>query len=325
MKIFDCHSDLLCNVTSRRQAGEKNIVKTYHEPALKKGNVGAILCNIWVDPPYAETDPTGRMLEIIGSMSAERREHPDSFHLATSVADIERLWAEDKIAYMLGVEGLSGIRGKIAFLETLYSLGIRQAMLTWNEENELATGAAHPDSGHGLTPLGVEAVRLMEDLGMIVDVSHANEKTFWDIARIARRPFIASHSNVHTLCPVARNLTDNQLKAVRDARGIVGLNAWADFIDPVNKSAERLADHVDYMAELIGIDYIGCGFDFCDYLSAEAMSFAGSEEHAVTKDLEDVTKLPAFFNILKSRGYSEEDLEKIAYRNFFRVLKETGN
>jgi membrane dipeptidase len=162
----------------------------------------------------------------------------------------------------------------------------------------------------------------MEELGMIVDVSHANEKSFWDIYENTEKPFIASHSNVYNLCKVPRNLKDDQIKAIAERGGVIGINAWPDFIDEVNPSMENLVRHVDYIADLVGIDYVGFGFDFCDFLTEDTTaSFQGGETSA-TKGLEDASKIPNFVELLAKSGYSERDIEKIAYGNMERVIKE---
>ena len=165
---------------------------------------------------------------------------------------------------------------------------------------------------------------------MIVDVSHTNEKTFWDIAEISAKPFIASHSNARTLCDVPRNLTDEQIKAVAQSGGVIGVNGYigftkkCDFSNPVpienpdllsKPDLKDLADHIDYIAGLVGVDYVGLGFDFCEYLSEEL-------KDTNPKNLEDASKCQNMIEELRKRGYSENDIEKIAYKNFLRVIKE---
>ena len=217
------------------------------------------------------------------------------------------------------MEGLSGLHGRVDFLDVLYAWGVRHAMLTWNEVNEFAHGAScHEDKG--LTSLGIKALDRMEELGMLVDVSHANERTFWDVCEHTTKPFIASHSNAYALCAHARNLKDDQIKALAARGGVIGMNAWPEFIDGAAPSAERLADHVDHIRDLVGIDHIACGFDFCDYLTSDTLdSFTSSD--VVTEGLESAANIPSLFALLRARGYSEEDVEKIAHGNMMRVVK----
>lgn len=318
--VFDGHSDLFTNVTLRRMNGETDVIRRHHRAQLHAGQVSAMTCCVWVDPPFTDA-PTSRMVEIMGSACAELREAADVAEVACCAADIERICAEGKLAILLGMEGLSGLRGQVDFLDVLYAWGVRHAMLTWNEVNEFANGACSPDADAGLTPLGIKAVQRMEELGMIVDVSHANEQTFWDICKHTEKPFIASHSNTYALCENARNLKDDQIKALAERGGVIGMNAWPEFIASDAPSAERLADHVDHIAGLVGVDHIACGFDFCDYLPSDTLA-SFTDTDVICDDLTSAADVPHFFDILEERGYSTGDLEKIAYRNMMRIVSE---
>ena len=222
ISVFDAHSDLFTNVTLRRQQGEQSVIRRCHSAQLQEGNIQAMTCCVWIDPPYTDT-PTERMVEIMSSACAELREAADVAETAYCAADIERICAQGKLAILLGMEGLSGLRGQVDFLDVLYAWGVRHAMLTWNEVNEFANGACSPHADAGLTPLGIRAVQRMEALGMIVDVSHANEQTFWDIYEHTEKPFIASHSNAYALCAHARNLKDDQIKSLAAPGGVIGM------------------------------------------------------------------------------------------------------
>ncbi|MEG1365461.1 MAG: membrane dipeptidase, partial [Cetobacterium sp.] len=213
----------------------------------------------------------------------------------------------------------AGIEKNIQDIEKLYELGIRHGNLTWNEENELGTGVKG-NSERGITEKGRKLLKKMEDLGMIIDVSHANEKSFWDILESTKTPIIASHSNAQTLCNVARNLSDEQLRAIAKRRGVVGINSYKNFIDvsEENQTLERLVDHIDYMVKIMGIDYVGLGFDFGEYFDPDGKLYG-------PKGLEKPEEAKNILNVLGSRGYSKEDIEKIAFKNFFRVIKEILN
>jgi membrane dipeptidase len=318
MKTFDCHSDMFADVTQRRMAGENHIIETYHKNQLEQGDIQAMICCIWIDPPYTAT-PTRRMMQIMGAVCEELREAHEYVGVAYRAEDFKKLWKEHKLAILLGMEGLSGLQGQVNFLDVLYQLGIRHAMLTWNEENEFASGACGPNTTQGLTPLGIQAVQRMETLGMVVDVSHANERTFWDIYNHTEKPFIASHSDAYALCASVRSLKDEQIQALAKRGGVIGMNAWPEFIAKENPSAEKLADHVDYIVQRAGIDCVACGFDFCDYLAPDALTFY-SEPVEPTRGLATAAEVPAFLRILQQRGYTNEDVEKIAYKNILRVL-----
>ncbi|AYD41046.1 membrane dipeptidase [Clostridium fermenticellae] len=322
LKVFDGHSDIFTDVTIKRSAGDKDIIKKYHLDRLKKGGVQASILGIWIDPPYTDQDPTSRMLQIMGYVAEEIEDLKEYGGIVYSYDDFSKLKDQNKLAILIGMEGISGFKDNANFINAMYKFGVRHAMLTWNEENEFATGVLSPNKNRGLTKLGVEVVNRMESLGMIVDVSHANEKTFWDIYENTTKPFIASHSNAYSVCNAARNLKDDQIKAIGERGGVIGMNAWPDFIDKDKPSAEKLADHIDYIANLIGIDHIGFGFDFCDFLESSTTSSFEESGTVLTPGLEDASRIPNLLDILSKRGYKDCDLEKIAYKNMERIIKE---
>lgn len=318
--IFDAHADIWTDVTLKRLNGNRNIIKNYHMEKFKKGNIKGGIFVVWVDPPYDE-NPGKRALEIIENMSVEITENQDIIKIVKNYDDISLAFQQEKLAVIIGLEGLSFIGNRVDLINALYMFGARHASLTWNEQNALATGVKG-DPNRGLTAYGIEAVKRLESLGMIVDVSHANEKTFWDIYKASEKPFIASHSNCKALCDIQRNLTDDQLKAIAERNGVVGLNSFKDFVHPERdkQNVKNLANHIDHMVEVMGIDHVGFGFDYCDFLEADTFgSFAATEEVA-TIGLEDASKTQNIVNILKNRGYSKEDLIKISYGNFFRII-----
>lgn len=319
--IFDAHADIWTHVTVKRLEGETDVFKNHHLSNYKKAGVNSGIFVIWVDPPH-DKDPFKRTLQIVKCLSKELLCNKDIFHVIRNYDDIQKAMEQKKLAFMIGMEGLSSIGKDVDMLYSFYMLGARHAGLTWNEENELATGVKG-NPNRGLTEYGVKAVKLLEELGMIVDVSHANEKTFWDIVNNSTKPFIASHSNCKAICDVPRNLTDKQLIAIRDRGGVVGLNAFPEFInmDKDKRDLYHLADHVDHMVKVMGIDHVGFGFDFCGYLEGDTLSsFASDNQDAI--GFEDISKVPCLVDELKKRGYDSESIDKIKYKNFMRIAKE---
>lgn len=158
---------------------------------------------------------------------------------------------------------------------------------------------------------------------MLLDVSHLNERSFWDAADAAVGPIVASHSNCRALCDVPRNLTDEQLRAVRDLGGVVGLNAFRLFVDPDPRRQDlvHLLRHAGHMIDVMGIDHVGCGFDFCEFLEADTMA-SMTEGDAVLRGLEDCARLPALLEGLRDMGLTAEEAEKIAFGNFHRLLRQ---
>lgn len=311
MKVFDGHSDIFIDITKRRKNGETNVFKNQHLDRLRTGNVTASILVGFINTEKLSPDNyTSKWLDAMGAISEEIDDMKEFSNIVHKGCDLDN--TDDKISIILGMEGLAGLHGNISLINMLYKIGFRHAMFTWNEENEFATGAGSSNVNRGLTPLGVQAVKRMEDLGMIVDVSHANEKTFWDIYENTEKPFIASHSNVYSLCPVKRNLKDDQIKAIAQRGGVIGMNSVLEFIDSENPTAEKFIDHIDYIADLVGIDHIGFGFDFCEFLDGV---------YDAPEGIRDATQIPNFINLLSKRGYKEEDIKKIAWGNFERVIK----
>lgn len=321
MKIFDGHSDIFTDVLMRRLNGERSVFKNHHIERLRKGGVDGTILVVWIDPPYTD-NPSWRMLQVLGAACDEIEDMKDVAGIVYNYNDILSLRDSGKLPIIIGCEGLSGINGNISILSMLHKLGVRHASLTWNEENELATGVKSPNKNRGVTTLGIEALNKLEELKMIVDVSHANEKTFWDVFENTKKPFIASHSNAYSICKAPRNLKDDQIKAIASRNGVIGMNSWPDFIDGKNPTVEKLADHIDYIANLVGIDVIGLGFDFCDFLQGDTTSSFQDSESTAAIGLEDASKIPALIDILYKRGYKNDDVEKIAFKNYERVIKE---
>ncbi len=206
---------------------------------------------------------------------------------------------------------------------TFYELGLRHASLTWNEANSFATGVRANRENKGLTLAGKRAVKIMEELGIIIDISHADEKTFWDIMDVTSVPIIASHSNAYNLCPVNRNLKDDQVKAIANSGGIVGVNSWPEFVDKENPSLSKLVDHIDYLVNLAGVDHVAFGFDFTDFLEDTAVSSFKTGDTVITPGINSATEIPNIIKALQARGYSNQDLEKICYKNLrdlFRII-----
>ena len=318
MKIFDGHMDIWCDVAEKRKKGYDNIVKNFHLERLKKGGVFGGIFASWLENNIPLENEEKEFIYMLNSVSHEINSNSEIFNIIKSKKDLEKEFPEDKLTVLMGVEGLRAIGENLDWLDTLYNLGYRHATLTWNEKNLLACGACG-SSCDGLTETGKKAVRKMNELGMIVDVSHTSEQTFWDIVKICNKPIIASHSNARSLCDVPRNLTDEQIKAVAKLNGVIGINAYIGFIKDNLLSSkatlEDLANHIDYIVNLVGIDYVGFGFDFCEYLSEEL-------KDSNPQNLEDASKCQAMIEELRKRGYSEIDIEKIAYKNFLRVISE---
>lgn len=325
MNLFDGHGDIWTDVTCKRQAGERDVFRRHHLEKFRKGRVTGGIFVIWIDPPF-ERDYAVRSSEIIAAMRDELRDAADLLHPVLRFEDFAEGERLGKINVVNGLEGMNQIGDNIDLIDQLYhEVGMRHAMLTWNGPNKLATGIeGDPDAG--LTEAGRRAVRRIQDLGMVLDVSHLNDKCFWEVLGMAQGPLIASHSNCRALCPRGRNLTDPMLKAVAQTGGLVGINTNREFThdDEAHRNVGGLADHVEHMVQVMGsADHIGFGFDFDDYLSPEALSIFTDHVDTPSADgIRDESEAYALVDELAARGFAETELKKIAQGNFYRVFKD---
>lgn len=323
--ILDGHSDLLYDVTRRRMAGQTRVLERIHLPQLRRGGVEGLVLALWTSTSggrtFWESTPLRgpeqaleRTWRMMTDLSAELAETP-ALRLCRRAGEAEEARAAGQIYVFVSVEGMTAIGGDLRGLEWYRRNGVRMGTLTWNEENLLATGAGG-DPYSGLTDLGKRAVRRMEELGILPDVSHLNDGGFRDLIRLARGPVIASHSNCRALCDVRRNLTDDQLRAIRDTGGVAGVNSYHNFVhaDPERQTAETLARHAAHMADVMGIEHVACGFDFCGYM--------GPPDNESARELETAAQAGNLFFWLERFGMTERERAMVARENLLRVLGE---
>ena len=316
--VFDGHSDLLYDVTRRRLVGEKRVLERRHLRNLEAGGVEGLTLALWVSTqdfwknvPEAEGHRERTDIMLL-CMKAELAECP-WLELVRTAGEAERAKAAGKKYAFLAVEGMDAIGDDLNGIDRYADLGVRLGMLTWNGENLLATGAGG-DPYSGLTELGRQAVRRMGTRNIVMDVSHLNDGGFWDVMKAAEGPVVASHSNCRALCDVRRNLTDDQLRAIRDSGGVVGLNVHHAFVhaDREKQTAEMLARHAAHMADVMGVEHVACGFDFCEY-------FGPGNEGA--EGLENCSQIHNLFYWLEKLGMNEKERDMVARENFLRILR----
>lgn len=318
--IFDGHSDIFSDVRYKREAGETQVLKNHHLERLRKGGIGGACFVIWADT-YNGFAPKDEMDAIVKALQAEMAESED-FVLIHNRAEVEAAQKAGKFAILLGIEGLAGIGEDLSKIDALYEIGARHAMLTWNEENALATGVkGSPD--RGVTDLGRKAIKIIQDKKMILDVSHLNEKSFWDVIDASNGPILASHSNAKALAGAARNLTDAQLMAIRDTNGLVGLNAFGDFISDIQEEqdVDHLVRHASYIADKIGVEHLGCGFDFFEFLNADSMKSYSDQDDSRLRGMEDCSKVPVLMEKMKKAGFTDKELEMISSGNWLNLIQ----
>lgn len=317
--VFDGHCDIFTGVLQRRLKGDTQVLENFFLPQLKAGGIEGGCFVLWVDPPY-DKDPAARVTQIAQAISAEMATTTEAV-IVHNRAEIEAAKAAEQFYILLGAEGLAAIGDDLENLDRLYDFGVRHAMLTWNEENQLATGARGTPE-RGLTALGRDALRRMEEKHMIIDVSHLNDRSFWDVMDIATTPILASHSNARALVDVPRNLSDDQLRAIAETGGVIGLNAFNEFVssDPVEQNVDHFIQHAVYIADKIGVEHLAFGFDFSDYVSQEALRTFTSQPTPNTEGLEDCSKVPAFLEKMQQAGFTDDDMEKISCGNWLRLI-----
>lgn len=328
MYIFNGHSDILTDINLKRSNGEKDVFRKYHYNNFLKSNVKAVIFAIWTGP-YWLSNPEAykKANEIIHSMKEDFAQASAIINIVKNYEDIEVGLRENKLNVIIGMEGLAHIGDRLDLIESYYNtIGLRHVSLTWNEKNMLASGVDDPEGG--LTKLGRKAVEKIEELGILLDVSHLNEKSFWDVIEVASGPIIASHSNAKKLANVKRNLSDEQLLAIAETGGLVGINACSSFVSShvEKQTIEGLIDQIDYIKNLIGIEHISFGFDFCDYLPWSYVGLPNPATNSVTVEgLSSEADIPKLIDRMRERGYTQNEIELIAYKNYERLLEKIFN
>ena len=258
-------------------------------------------------------------LSMAGHMHWMERAAPNDFALCRSAAEVRQTFGRGKIAGVMHMEGAEAIGPELNALHLFYEMGLRSIGPVWSRPTIFGYGVpfkfpGDPDIGPGLTPKGKDLVRLCNELGILIDLSHMNQAGFEDVARLSNAPLVATHSNVHALCASPRNLTDRQLDQIRDSGGMVGLNfstgfLRADGMGSSDMTLEPMVRHIDYLIEKVGEDHVGLGSDF--------------DGCTVPDPIKDVTGVPKLFEALADRGYDAALLKKLAHGNWLSCLDRT--
>jgi membrane dipeptidase len=327
---------------------------------MKAGGIDAEFFAIYVGREFINKKPSEgggaarRALDMIDVVYEQVRRHPDALEMAYTCDDIRRIARKGRIAVLMGIEGGHAIEDSLHALRMFYKLGVRYMTLTHSNTNDWADSSGDindPSVKHhnGLTDFGREVVREMNRIGMMVDISHVSDKTFYDVIEVTRAPVIASHSSARALADHPRNMTDDMLRAVAKNGGVVMVNFYDGFIDSSKTDLARravarqqelqkqfpndpkrveeemqkwraansrgrtplsvLIDHIDHIAKVAGIDHVGLGSDF-----------DGVPLNGLPEGMEDISKLPNITFELMKRGYSDVDIKKILGENLLRVM-----
>jgi membrane dipeptidase len=345
--VFDGHNDTLLNLHlpdrgEGRSFSERSELGHIDLPRAREGGFGGgfFACYVPVpedlgwneesaltvtddgyevsDAPQIDPDYARRFADELAA-SLFRLESEGGLRIVRTAGELQSCLDSGELAAILHFEGAENLGPDPGALEELYEVGLRSLGLVWSRPNAYAHGVpfrfhSSPDTGPGLSSTGKDLVRECNRLGVLIDLSHLNERGFWDVAGLSEAPLVATHSNAHALCPASRNLTDRQLDAIRDSEGMVGVNFAVGFLredggEVEDTPLETLVRHVDYLVERIGVDRVGFGSDF--------------DGAKVPKAIGDVSGLPELLAALRTGSYDESTLKKLAHENWVRVLRTT--
>jgi membrane dipeptidase len=327
------------DIAKRLDKGQTDI------PRLRAGGVKAQFWSVYI--PSEHADPAKTVLQQIDVVHRMIERYPDTFELALSADDIERIARSGKIASLIGMEGGLAIENDLALLRSFARLGARYMTLTHNVSTDWADAAFGTHAHDGLTPFGERVVREMNRLGMLVDIAHVSPATMADALRVSKAPVIASHSNAFALCPSPRNVPDDILAGIKANGGVVMINVFPGFVNgEIARASEdarrelkakypdprefgramnewsrahpkpsttlgQVVDHIDHIVKVAGIDHVGLGGDYDGITSTPV-------------GLEDVSCYPRITEELLRRGYSEPDIVKILGGNVIRAFRRAG-
>lgn len=321
--VVDAHFDLAMDLLYRWERGRKDLLSPWLA-AFRKGNFNLVVSSLFVSGSFLPEMGLRRALDQVAVLVREIR-RTEGVTLCRTMEDIERARREGQVGILLSFEGLDPIGNDLNLLEIFHDLGVRAAGLVWSRRNYAADGCffspRREGKKGGLTPFGVEAVQRAQELGMVIDVSHLNDEGFWDVMETAKGPLIASHSNCRSLAPSMRNLTDEQIRALAAKGGVLGMNAISSFVREDHETRRAtpadLAAHAGHVADLVGVDHVGLGFDFCDGFQ----NFLTMEDDIKTYDVVSGHEGALEFTVaLLERGFGDEDIRKILGGNFLRVV-----
>lgn len=325
-------------------------------PKMRAGHLGAAFFSIWADVKWPRNDLIHRGIDLIDAVQEQIAKHPGELGVATTADEIQRLHDQHKIAILMGLEGGHIIRDDLRALNTFYRLGIRYMTLTHTANTEWADSSAGKPRWNGLNDRGREVVGRMNQLGMMVDISHVSDKTFDDVLAATRAPVIASHSSCRALCDAPRNMTDNMIRALAMNGGVIQINFYPAFLDQEYATErKKFSKQIDaalaaaradrakkgarltYRQEVEISRRIAGGIPppsferIADHID-HAVRVGGVDHVGIGSDfdgidaaprgMEDVSKLPDLVVELARRGYSEEDLTKILGGNLLRVMRQ---
>jgi membrane dipeptidase len=356
--VVDTHADTPQRMLfdSKFDLGVRHSDGSIDIPRMREGGLDAEFFSIWVSSDITGPPAAKRALDLIDAVREAARTHPDALQLATTVADIRRAAAAHKTAVLMGMEGGHMIDDDLRLLRDYAALGVRYLTLTHFKNNNWADSSTDKPAHNGLTTFGKDVIRELNRLGVMVDVSHVSDKTFYDAIEVSRVPVIASHSSCRAISNHRRNMSDDMMRALAANGGVIMINYEASFLSDEYRKAEA-AEGPDVVAQLRSMEKECDGDDACATLAMNrvgrelmqsgklprvswekivehidhAVKVAGVDHVGLGSDfdgatmpigMEDASKLPRLTDALLKRGYSDADVEKILGGNILRVMEE---
>ena len=355
--VVDTHDDTTQRfLDGKFDLGPRNAAGSIDIPRMKEGGLGAIFFSIWMSSKITGPEAVDRALVQIDAVREQVRKHPADLMLATTAAEVREAHKQGKIAALMGVEGGHMINSSLPVLRAYAALGVRYMTLTHYGNDEWADSSTDKPVHNGLTDFGKDVVREMNRLGMMVDISHVSDKTFYDALGVSKAPLIASHSSCRAICDAPRNMTDQMMKDLAAKGGVIQINYHVGFLSQEFRNAEKatpelqkaIADEVHNRCgenegcqliegDRITREYVEKGqlprvnFEKIIEHIDHAVKVAGIDHVGLGSDfdganmpygMEDATKLPAITEALLQKGYSEGDVRKILGENTLRLMAD---
>ena len=327
--VVDFHFDLLIDLYEKRD--RPGVLVSHFLPEFEAGDVGVLGVAIYVEDRYLPEMGLRVALDQVTRLYTEV-EQTNRFAICKTFAEIEQARAANKIALVITMEGVEPLGEDLNLLRAFYELGLRSVGLTHARRNAAGSGGIFKPSGSprdGLTNFGRDVVRECERLGILIDLAHINPKGFEDIIDLTNKPLIVSHTNVRKFYDIERNISDEQITIIGKRGGVIGVNAILVSSSAETSTLDRYVDHIEHVIGLIGIDGVGIGFDFCEYLFQQLPKNVRTELAAKLTTphfIPDLTNHSHARNLtrkLVERGFSDQEIEKILRGNWMRILKES--
>jgi len=317
--ILDSHIDTPSAILRGRNVGIDNPDAHVDFPKMKAGGVDGAFFALYTPPEFEPDKATRYAMEMLSATYDACDENPDYAVMTFGPDEVADNMKNGLISVFMGMENAAPIQESLSLLRTFYRLGVSYMTLTHNGDNAVADSAAEGKRWGGLSPFGKQVVAEMNAMGMMIDLSHASDQTFWDCIKLSKAPVIATHSSCRALCSHRRNLTDEMLRALGEKDGYVGINFYPYFLSdqydetkPWRPGVKEIVDHIDHAVKFAGIDHVGIGSDF-----------DGIE--VTPEGVENITQLDAVWAEMRRRGYSETDILKVSGQNLLDVWRRIVN